>query len=470
MRGIISAAGYVPHNRLDRAKITEFFGSGGGKGTRSVASYDQDTTTLAVEAGRYALAAAPDGCSPESLWFATAVPTYLDKTNATIVHAALRLDSSAAAYDLGGGVRSGIGALRAALASNDPAVLVTSADIRTGQATGGDEAAGGDASAALLVGDDTAGPVIAEYLGAGSATREFLDTWRVPGEARTRHWEERFAETQFGPLADQAWNDALKAAGLSPEQVDVLIVAGSHSRAVKAAARKLGTGVGTVADDYSATVGNAGTAEAGLRLAGALEGATPGQVIALVGLADGVDVLLLRTTDAIADWQPTRSISDQIASGNPDLPYAKFLSWRGQVTVEPPRRPEPARMSASAAGRSYDWKYGFVGSRDRESGAVHLPPARVSFVGGNVDDMEPAPMADLQGTVLTFTVDKLVYSPSPPVVFAVVNFDGGGRLPLELTDVAADGVSIGDKVEMTFRRLNTSDGIANYFWKARPVR
>ncbi|HEY7938238.1 MAG TPA: hydroxymethylglutaryl-CoA synthase, partial [Acidimicrobiales bacterium] len=228
MRGIISAAGYVPHNRLDRAKITEFFGSGGGKGTRSVASYDQDTTTLAVEAGRYALAAAPDGCSPESLWFATAVPTYLDKTNATIVHAALRLDSSAAAYDLGGGVRSGIGALRTALASNDPAVLVTSADIRTGQATGGDEAAGGDASAALLVGDDTAGPVIAEYLGAGSATREFLDTWRLPGESRTRHWEERFAETQFGPLADQAWNDALKAAGLSPEQVDVLIVAGSH--------------------------------------------------------------------------------------------------------------------------------------------------------------------------------------------------------------------------------------------------
>ncbi len=130
--------------------------------------------------GATALAAAP-GCSPESLWFATAVPTYLDKTNATIVHAALRLDSSAAAYDLGGGVRSGIGALRAALASNDPTVLVTSADIRVGQPTGGDEAAGGDASAALLVGDDSAGPVIAEYLGAGSATREFLDTWRRPG-------------------------------------------------------------------------------------------------------------------------------------------------------------------------------------------------------------------------------------------------------------------------------------------------
>jgi uncharacterized OB-fold protein len=127
-------------------------------------------------------------------------------------------------------------------------------------------------------------------------------------------------------------------------------------------------------------------------------------------------------------------------------------------------------MSGSAAGRSFDWKYGFVGSLDRESGALHLPPARVSFAGGNVDDMEAAPMADATGTVVTFTIDRLAYSPSPPVVFAVVDFDGGGRLPMELTDVDATKVAIGDKVEMTFRRLNAADGIANYFWKARPVR
>ena len=63
-------------------------------------------------------------------------------------------------------------------------------------------------------------------------------------------------------------------------------------------------------------------------------------------------------------------------------------------------------------------------------------------------------MADVAGTVVTFTVDRLAYSPSPPVVFAVVDFDGGGRLPVELTDVDADDVAIGDRVEMTFRRLN----------------
>ncbi len=101
-----------------------------------------------------------------------------------------------------------------------------------------------------------------------------------------------------------------------------------------------------------------------------------------------------------------------------------------------------------------------------------MPPARVSYRGGATDDMAPQPMADAKGTVVTFTVDRLAYSPSPPIVFAVVDFDaddGGGRLPIELTDVAADAVAIGDRVEMTFRRLNQADGIQNYFWKAKPI-
>jgi uncharacterized OB-fold protein len=55
-------------------------------------------------------------------------------------------------------------------------------------------------------------------------------------------------------------------------------------------------------------------------------------------------------------------------------------------------------------------------------------------------------------------------------VFAVVDFDDGERLPIELTDVDASEVEIGMRVEMTFRRLFAADGIVNYFWKARPSR
>lgn len=79
-------------------------------------------------------------------------------------------------------------------------------------------------------------------------------------------------------------------------------------------------------------------------------------------------------------------------------------------------------------------------------------------------------MADAVGTVVTHTTDHITYSENPPIVFAIVDFEGGGRYPVELTDVDVGDVAIGDRIEMTFRRLFTADGIHNYFWKGRPVR
>ena len=83
--------------------------------------------------------------------------------------------------------------------------------------------------------------------------------------------------------------------------------------------------------------------------------------------------------------------------------------------------------------------------------------------------MIDVPMADRLGTVATFTIDRLAFSPSPPVIAVVVDFDGGGRFSCELTDADPDQVAIGDRVEMTFRRMVTAAGIHNYFWKARPL-
>ena len=51
-----------------------------------------------------------------------------------------------------------------------------------------------------------------------------------------------------------------------------------------------------------------------------------------------------------------------------------------------------------------------------------------------------------------------------------MDFENGGRVLFELTDVDPEKVAIGDELEMTFRRLFTADGVHNYFWKARPRR
>jgi hypothetical protein len=221
-----------------------------------------------------------------------------------------------------------------------------------------------------------------------------------------------------------------------------------------------------VAATLDDTVGCTGAAHPFLLLSSVLERALPGAVIGLVSLADGADAFFFGVSSVGLPVPLARQVSRQQHQGR-IVPYGKYLAWRNELHVEPPRRPDPARVSAPAAGRSTEWKFGFVGSRVPGSSEVRLPPAVPGADPGVVPD--PAPMAEVLGTVATFTVDRLAYSPSPPIVFAVVDFDGGGRLPIELTDVGPEEVSIGTRVEMTFRRLSVADGIINYFWKARPL-
>ena len=475
--GILSFGSYVPYRRLERADIAKTMGSGGGKGERSVASYDEDTTTMGAEAARIAKRDAA-GAAVDAVWFSTTSPAYLEKTNAGAIHAVLRLPQESSAADFGGAARSGIAALGAALraAAGGSSTMVVASDIRTGLATGSDESNGGDGAAAILVGaESSTAPLLAACIAQASATEEFTDRWRTPGDVGAKQWEERFAESVYMPLFEKAWAQAMEQADA---KIDVAVVAGTHSRSVRRVASGLASGrglasgceVGRVAADLSDSVGNTGTAHSLLLLAHELEQAETNQTIAVVSLIDGVDILVFRTTDAIASHTASRPLSAQIAAKG-KVSYGKFLNWRGQLQVQPPNRLEPERPSMSAAARSGDWKFGFVGSQGQESGTVHLPPARVSIRDEDVADaMDPIAMADVPAKVVTYTVDRLVYSVSPPVVFAIVDFEGGGRLPVELTDVEPDEVEVGMPVEMTFRKLYSSDGIQNYFWKARPVR
>ena len=54
--------------------------------------------------------------------------------------------------------------------------------------------------------------------------------------------------------------------------------------------------------------------------------------------------------------------------------------------------------------------------------------------------MAPEPLADVPATVTTYTVDRLAYTPSPPMLMVVLDFDGGGRMRCQLTDAAEDEV------------------------------
>jgi 3-hydroxy-3-methylglutaryl CoA synthase/uncharacterized OB-fold protein len=405
------------------------------------------------------------------LLFVTTDPAYADKTNATAIHAALDLDPGTPAFDMVGSVNSANGAMAAANFAPMPTLVVFS-DLRTGLPGGADEAGGGDGAAAFLYAPDA--PALVDFLGWGAATDEFLDRYREPGDSHSRLWEERFGEHAYTPLAEQAVAEALKQAGVGPADVDYAIVTGVHARAIRVVAKSLGVGKEALVDDLTAAIGNTGAAHGPIVLSDLLDRVEAGKTILRVTLADGAIATVVRTTEALGEWRSRRSagatVAAQIAAGRTDLDYPRFLTWRGQLHREPPRRPDPTPPVAPASLRKERWKFSFHASKCDDCGTRHLPPARVCVNCGAVDHMSEERLAETPATIATYTVDRLAFSLSPPIVATVVDFDGGGRFRCEMTDVDPDTVAIGDRVEMTFRRISTVDGIHNYFWKARPER
>jgi hydroxymethylglutaryl-CoA synthase len=178
--GIVAWGAYVPYYRLERKAIGATLGTPAGRGTRSVASYDEDTTSMGVEAARVALARAGLP-TPGGLFFSTPEPAYLDKTNATAIHAALGLPQSTGAYDMCGSVRSAWAAMEAGavVGSYEPTLVVLS-DVRTGLPGGADERESGDGAAAFLYAADGA---VAEPIVRRSPPRS---SWTAGGfRART---------------------------------------------------------------------------------------------------------------------------------------------------------------------------------------------------------------------------------------------------------------------------------------------
>src|SRR5512132_899500 len=81
---------------------------GAGKGERAVASYDEDSVSMAVDAARDALRGE---VTVEGVGFASISAPYAEQLNAATIQAALDLPEGIASYELGGSTRMGLAAL-----------------------------------------------------------------------------------------------------------------------------------------------------------------------------------------------------------------------------------------------------------------------------------------------------------------------------------------------------------------------
>ena len=86
--------------------------------------------------------------------------------------------------------------------------------------------------------------------------------------------------------------------------------------------------------------------------------------------------------------------------------------------------------------------------------------------------MEDYRFSDKKARIFTYTEDNLAISPDPPQVYAMIQFEGGGRSLFDVTDCTLEELKVDMPVEMSFRKQyhDEARGIHNYWWKAVPPR
>ncbi|HBX23391.1 MAG TPA: 3-hydroxy-3-methylglutaryl CoA synthase [Desulfotomaculum sp.] len=470
MVGITAFGAYIPFNRLDRRKIAEAYGEPVPPGEKAVANYDEDSVTMAVEAARDCLAALQPG-SLGGVYLATTTSPYREKLSAATVAAALDTPDTVRTVDFTSSLRAGSAALLAAAdaaQSGTDNVLVAVADCRTAAAKGQFEQLFGDAAASFVIGSSN---VLAEIEDACTVTGDVLTQWREADDRYVRAWEDRFVVSRgYGPLVTKALAALAGKMRLAPGDVHKLVLYAPSHRYLAGTARSLGFEQSQVQAGLFGEVGLTGAAHAPLMLASALESAQPGQRILFATFGEGADALLFRATANAGRFMPRRGVTGHLQSKKNTMNYLTYLRWKGMLDFEPPRRPDPERPSAPAMWRNTRNNLAFYGSRCNSCGTPQIPAQRVCVHCRAKDEMSGHRFADTPARIATYTIDHLTVSQDPPTVFAVVDFEGGGRLLCEMTDCDPAAVTIGMEVEMTFRRLFKAGGIHNYYWKARPKR
>lgn len=474
--GILAAGAYLPVRRLQRAAIhraNAWFApglKGLAKGERAAANWDEDAITMGVEAARDCLAEL-DRARIDSLCLASTTPPMLDRLNAGVVKEALNLRDAVGAQDATGSQRAGTSALIEALKGGETRLCIAS-DRRLARPASEAEMLQGDGAGAVLVGP---GEPVALLRGAHSETIDFVDHFRGAGAPFDYTWESRWIRDEgYLGLLGGAIERALAAFGIAAASIDHALIPIAARGAPEAIAKRTGLKPSALADTLTGSVGDTGVAHPLVMLAHALERASPGETILLTGFGQGADVLLLETTPALADAPRGLGLTGHLARRRADDNYQRFLFHRGLLDLERGMRAEhDEKQPGSTLYRHRKGVLGLVGGRCTKTGMVQFPKSEISVhpndrAEGTQTDY---PLAERTARIVTYTADRLAYSPDPPGYYGMIDFEGGGRMMAEFADAAPEDIEVGRAMRMVFRikAVDEKRGFVKYFWKAAPL-
>jgi uncharacterized OB-fold protein len=194
----------------------------------------------------------------------------------------------------------------------------------------------------------------------------------------------------------------------------------------------------------------------------------------VLGFGQGVDILVFEATEALAKLPARRAVTGSLARKYADSNYTRWLAHRGRLDLDKGIRAElDQKQPSTTLWRHRKGTLGLIGGRCTKTGTVQFPKSDISV---NPNDraqgtQEDYPLAEIPAKLMTFTADSLQYSPSPPVYYGMVDFEGGGRLIAEFADVFEEP-AVGTDMQMVFRikAVDEVRSFTKYFWKAAPVR
>lgn len=478
MPGILAFGAYVPRLRLQRSAVVSAHSwfnpglKGLGAGERSMCAWDEDAITMGVEASRDCMSGL-DRTRVRKVVLASTSHPFADRQNSVVVKEALNLPDTVGAMDVSGSQRAATSALLDSLhAASGGAgeTLCVASEKRRARPGSELELIAGDGAAALLVGP---GDGIAAFIGAASTAVDFVDHFRAAAAEADYDWESRWIRDEgYARIVPKTVAEALSGAGLAAGDVDRFVM-GAPMKAVNAAvAKACGIRAEAICDPLASVMGEAGTAHPLILLAHALETAAPGEIVLVVGFGQGCDALLFRATGEEAA-RPAMGVSGWMKRRAAEANYFKYLAFNGHLALERGMRAEFDQKTAlTALYRNRKAVLALVGGRCTKTGTVQFPKSTVSVAQDTraVLTQEDYPLADLGASILTYTADRLTFTPDPPAYYGAVTFEGGGRITMDFADVDDGGVEVGMPMRMMFRikAVDQTRQFIKYFWKAVP--
>jgi hydroxymethylglutaryl-CoA synthase len=468
---ILGVGTYAPDERIAAEAFADAVDSFHASGIqeKAVPGPDEDTLTMAYEAGRRALRAAEvDSADVGRLSLATTNPPVEEEDLLAHLGAMFGIDDETPRAQYGNSTVAGVRALRDAFceSADDRPSLVIGSDAPRGDPNGPVEHAAGAGAAAYVVGDsDQNCSVRTAASSEPSSGIRFRrrGSEETEGLGITAYNRRAFRSTVAGAVDQLSLDDPVDAAvvqapdGALPYRV---------ADAIDASKEEIRRGA-TVHE-----LGDTAVASVPLGIAKALEDGA--ERVLAVGYGGGAAAVALGID--VDDEIPVISATD----GEASLDHSAYVRRRGFLASGPPSG-GGGYVSLPAFHRSIAQRYRLEAGRCPSCERLNFPPTGACTHCHERVGYDPVPLSR-EGVLEAVSVISTGGAPpefaehqerSGPYTTGIVAFDGpdGGSasVPSFVIESEDGDVAVGSRVEMTIRRLYTQEGVPRYGFKVKPV-